>query len=76
MRARSLGYPLFVFQTTLFGMPDVCRATGEWVEHGIKKHEVRDRYHVQFGFRVGEASMGHMKLLLSKGEALMRGEVH
>ena len=46
MRARSLAYPLLVFQTTLFRMPDVCRAEGEWVEHGIKKHEVRDRYHV------------------------------
>ena len=41
MLARGLVYPLFVAQTTWFGMPDVCSAKGEWVEHGIEGHEVK-----------------------------------
>ena len=42
MRARGLGHPLFVAQTKWFGIPNVCNAKGEQVEHGIKDHEVRD----------------------------------
>ena len=41
MRARGLVYPLFVAQTTQFGMPHICSAKGEWVEHGVKCHEIR-----------------------------------
>ena len=46
MRARRLVYPLFVTQTTWFGMPNICSAKGEWVEHGIEGHEVRDSNNV------------------------------
>ena len=70
-----LVYPLFVAQTTWFGMPNVCSAKGEWVEHGIEGHEVHDSKNVQVRFRLGEEPMGHMKLLLSKGVSLIRGEV-
>ena len=42
MRARGLVYQLFVAQTTWFGLPDVCSAKGEWVEHGVECHEIRD----------------------------------
>ena len=31
---------LSVAQVTWFGMPDVSSAKGEWVEHGIKGHEI------------------------------------
>ena len=50
MQAGGLVYPLLVSQTTWFGMPNVCSAKGEWVEHGIKDHEVCD-------IRLGEAPM-------------------
>ena len=75
MRACGLVYPLFVFQTTWFCMPDVCNAKGEWVEHGIEGHEVRDSNNVQVRFRLGEKPMGHMNLLLSMGGSLIKGEV-
>ena len=42
MWARGLVYGLFVARTTCFGMPDVCRVKGEWVEHGAKRHEIHD----------------------------------
>ena len=42
MRARGLVYPLFVAETTWFGMTDVCNAKGEWGEHGIADHEICD----------------------------------
>ena len=42
MRARGLLRPLFVAKTTWFGILDVCNRKGEWEEHGIKDHEVRD----------------------------------
>ena len=42
MRARGLVYQLSVTQTTFFGMPDVGSAKGEWVEHGVECHEIRD----------------------------------
>ena len=64
MRARGLVYLLFVAQNTWFGMPDVCSAKEEWMEHGIEGHEVHDSNNVQVRFRLGEESMGHMKLLL------------
>ena len=32
--------PLFVAQTTWFGIPDFCNAEGEWVRHGVKDHQV------------------------------------
>ena len=73
MWARGLLYPLFVAQTTWFGVPKVCSTKGEWVEHGIESHEVCGSNNVQVGFRLGEAPMGHMKSLLSKGGSLMRG---
>ena len=37
-----LVHPLFVAQTTWFGIPDVCSAKGEWPEQGIQDHEVRN----------------------------------
>ena len=43
---RSLVYPLFVARTTCFGMPDVSSAKGEWVEHGVECHEIRDGINV------------------------------
>ena len=42
MWACGLVRPLFVVQTTWFGIPNVCDAKGEWIEHGIEDHEVRD----------------------------------
>ena len=75
MWACSLVYPMFVAQTTWFGMSDVCSAKGEWVEHGIGGHEVRDSNNVQVRFRLKKEPMGHMKLLLSKGGFLIKGEV-
>ena len=75
MRAHGLVYPLFVAQSTWFGMPDVCRAKVKWVEHGTEGHEVRDRNKAQVHFRLGEEPMGDMKLLLSKGGSMIRGEV-
>ena len=40
MRTRGLVRPLFVAQTTWFGICDFCNAEGEWVGHGVKDHEV------------------------------------
>ena len=75
MRACSLVYPLFVAQTTWFGTSDFCSAKGEWVEYSIEGHEIRDGNNV-WGFRLGEAPIRHMKLLLAKGASLLlRGEV-
>ena len=34
--------PLFVAQTTWFGIPDFCNAEGKWVGHSAEDHEVRD----------------------------------
>ena len=62
-------------QTTWFGMSDVCSAKREWEEHGMESHEVCDSNNIQVHFRLGEESMGHMKLLLSKGGFLIRGQV-
>ena len=42
MQERGLAYPLFAVRTTWFGMLDIFSAKGEWVEHGIEVHEVRD----------------------------------
>ena len=75
IRACGLVYALFVAQTTWFGMPDVYSAKGEWVEHVIEGHKVRDSINIQVCFRLGEELMGHMKLLLSKGVPLIRDEV-
>ena len=75
MLACGLLYPLFVAQTMWFGTPDVCSAKGEWVEHGIKGHEVHDSSNVQMRFRLEKEPMGHMRLHLSKGGSLIRGEV-
>ena len=75
MWARGLVYPLFVSQTTWFGMPDVCSAKKEWVEHGIECHEIRDSINVKVGFALGERTMGHIKLFLSKEGLLMKGGV-
>ena len=75
MRARGLVCPLFVAQTTWFGMPDICSAKGEWVEHGVKGHQVRESKSVQVRYGLGEEPMGHIKLLSSKGVSLIRGAV-
>ena len=42
MQVRGLVHPLFVSQTTWLEIPDVCNAKGEWAEHVIEDHEVRD----------------------------------
>ena len=42
MLARGLVRPLFVVQTMWFGIPNVCDAKREWVEHGIIDQEVCD----------------------------------
>ena len=76
MRAHGLVHPLFVAQTKWFGKPDVCSAKGEWVEPGVECNEIRDGINVQVCFKIAERTMGHMKLLLSKGSSLMRGEVY
>ena len=73
--ARDLVYPLFVAQITWFGMPDVCSVKGEWVEHGIEDCEVHDGSKVLEGFRLWEAPMWHIKLPLSNGGSMLRGEV-
>ena len=62
-------------RSTVCGMVDICSAKGEWMEHGIEAHDVRDINNVQVHFRLGEEPMGHTKLLLSKGGLLIRGEV-
>ena len=48
---------------------------GEWVKHGIQGHEIRGGNNVKVSFRLGEAPMVHMKLLLSKDGSLVKGEV-
>ena len=47
----------------------------EQMEHGIEDHEVRDDNDVWVGFRLGEATMWHIKLPLLKGVCLLGGEV-
>ena len=42
MQTRGLIRPLFVAQTTWFGISDFRNAEGEWVGHGVKDHEVRN----------------------------------
>ena len=42
MWTRGLVYPLFVGQTTWFGMPTVCSVNEKWVEHGAECHKIRD----------------------------------
>ena len=62
-------------QTTWFGMSDVSSTKREWVEHGVEDHEVHDSNNVEVRFTLRKEPMGHMKLLLSKGGSLIRGEV-
>ena len=62
MQERGLVYSLFVAHTMWFGMPDICRVKGEWVEHGIKRHEVRD----------SNNKNKTTKILLSRGTILDR----
>ena len=45
------------------------------MEYCIEDHEVRHGNNVQVGFKLGEASMWHVKLLLSKIVSLLRGGV-
>ena len=54
MWTRGLVRPLFVAQTTWFGIPDFCNAEGEWVGHGVKNHEARDGNGVLVGFGLVE----------------------
>ena len=42
LQIRGLVCPLFVGQTTWFGIPNFCNPEGEWVGHGAEDHEVRD----------------------------------
>ena len=42
MQTCGLVCPLFVAQTTWFGIPDFWNVEGEWVGHGVEDHEVRD----------------------------------
>ena len=37
---RGLVRPLFVTQSTWFGIFDFCNVEGEWVGHGVEDHEV------------------------------------
>ena len=76
MWACGLICPLFVAQAMCFGKPIVWSTKREWVERGIKDHEVSDNNHVQMDFRMEEASMWHIKLPLWKGVGyLLRVEV-
>ena len=45
------------------------------MEHGIEDHEVHNSNNVEVHFTLRKEPMGHMKLLLSKGGSLIRGEV-
>ena len=42
MWTSGLVHPLFVAQTTWFGIPNFCNVKGEWVGHGVEDHEVRE----------------------------------
>ena len=42
LRTHGLVRPLFVAQTTWFGIPNFCNAGREWVGHGVEDHEVCD----------------------------------
>ena len=57
--------PLFVAQTTWFGIPDFCNVEGEWVGHGVKGHEVRDGNGVLVGFgrRTGGRILAECKVI-------------
>ena len=66
MRARGLVHPLFVAQTMRFAMHDVCSAKGEWVEHGIEAHEMRDSNNLQMRFRLGEEPIGENEVTFIK----------
>ena len=66
MWARGLVYPLFVAQTTWFGIPDVCSIKGEWVEHGAECHEILDGINVRVGFNVRGEKHGTYKVTLIK----------
>ena len=75
MHARGLVYPMPLARTTWFGMPDVCSTKREWVEHGAECHEIGKGINIKVGFTLGDRTMGHIKLLLSKGASLTRREV-
>ena len=57
-------------QTTWFGMPDLCGAKGEWVEHGMKGHEVYDSKNIQVRYMLGKGTHG-----TGEGLSLITGEV-
>ena len=63
----------FVVQTTWFGIPNFCNPKGEWVEYGVKDHEIRDGNDVWVGFRLVKEPMRHIKSPLSKGVCQLRG---
>ena len=44
--AHGLVYLLIVAQTTWFRIPNVCSTKGEWVEHRVEYHEIRDGINV------------------------------
>ena len=74
-QAGGLVYPVFVARATWFGLPDVCSAKRDQVGLRVECQEIHDGVNIQVGLMLGERTMGHVKLLLSKGGLLMRGEV-
>ena len=53
-------------QTTWVGMSDLCSVKGEWVEHGLKGHEVRDSKNVQVQYRLGKGTHGACEVTFLK----------
>ena len=43
--------------------------------HGVECHEIRDGINLEVGLMLEERTMRRVKLLLSRGGSLMRGEV-
>ena len=46
MWTRGLVYPLFVAQTTCFGMPTVFSVKEKWAEHGVECLKIRDDFNL------------------------------
>ena len=74
MLACGLVYPPLLAETTWFGVPNVCSAERECMEHGIECHEVHNSKSMQVRYMLREEHMGHVKLLSPKRESLIRGE--
>ena len=74
MWASGLLYPLFVVQITWFDMAMLWHES-EVGGTGVESHEIHNGINVQVGLTLRERTVGHIKLLLSKGGSLMRDEV-